>query len=121
MITNPTNVVVAEADENLLQAGGQPLAAFPVDRTAEDWLHLDRVEVAARADVELFQNITTSPIPVKRGQQLRVTLYWKALAETGLERSVSVRLVDPMAGLKSRPARQYSRRGRPADQLVAGR
>jgi uncharacterized membrane protein len=100
MITNPTNVVVAEADEiYLLQPGGQPLAAFPVDRTAEDWLHLDRVEVAARADFELFQNITTSPIPVKRGQQLRVTLYWKALAETGLERSVSVRLVDPTAGL----------------------
>lgn len=99
MISDPANVVVAEANEiYLLQPGGQQLTAFPVDRTAEEWLRLDRVEVATRVDDELFQNITTAPIPVKRGQQLRVTLYWQALAETGLERSVSVRLADPASG-----------------------
>jgi uncharacterized membrane protein len=95
MVADTSYVVVEEADGiYLFQNHGQQLPAYPVDRVAEGSIRLDRIEVALLDDDGRFQNTTASPIPVKAGQEIRVTLYWEALAAPEAERTVSVRIAN---------------------------
>lgn len=95
MVADTSYVVVEEADGiYLFQNHGQQLPAYPVDRVAEGSIRLDRIEVALLDDDGRFQNTTASPILIKAGQEIRVTLYWEALAAPEAERTVSVRIAN---------------------------
>lgn len=94
MVADTSYVVVEEADGiYLFQNKGRQLPAYPVDLVAEGTIRLDRIEVALLEEGR-FQNTTASPITVKPGQRVRVTLYWEALAASEAERTVSVRIAD---------------------------
>lgn len=94
-VADPSITVVAEADGvYVLRSGGEPLPAYTIDRTAENAIHLDRVEVAVADQDGRYQNSSTAPIALAPGDRLRVTLYWEALAAPEAERTVSVRLAD---------------------------
>lgn len=95
MVADPTYVIAAEADDiYLIRPSGEQPPSFPVRQAAEGVIFLDRFEVAVRDREGLFAPIEQSPIPLKGGQQVRVTLYWEALADVNAERSVSVRIAD---------------------------
>jgi hypothetical protein len=57
-------------------------------------MRLDRVEVAAGDADGVFHVASQAPVRLHRGQQLKVRLYWQALAAPNAERTISVRIVD---------------------------
>lgn len=100
LVSDPDVVVEMEVDGiYLIRNGGQQLPAFPVDRVAEASIRLDRVEVAPADERGYFQTVTNEPITLRPGQQVRVTLYWEALATPEFERTVSVRIQNDVGQL----------------------
>jgi len=98
-VADPSVTVVAEADGiYVLRSTGEPLPSHAVDRTAEDAIHLDRVEIATADQDGSYQSTMATPIVILPGDNLRVTLYWEALAAPEAERTVSVRLTDASGG-----------------------
>jgi uncharacterized membrane protein len=95
LIADPSYVVEMEADGIfVLRTGGEPLPSFAVDVVADRSMLLERVEVAARDQDGVFRPASEEPVELERGQQVRVSLYWEALAAPDAERTVSVRIVD---------------------------
>ncbi len=95
MVADTGYIVAEEADGiYLIRQAGEQLPALPVDKVAEDAINLERIEVAARDEDGLFQPLVADVLPLRPGQQLRVTLYWLALTNPEAERTVSVRLAD---------------------------
>ena len=68
--------------------------SFPVGRYVDDSMELSRAEVAVRDKDGFFHPVGKEPVELEPGQQVRVSLYWEALADPGAERTVSVRVVD---------------------------
>jgi hypothetical protein len=95
LIADTSYVIELEADGlYVFHRGGEPLPSFPVDAILEGTMRLDRVEVAVADAQGRFQAANREPVEVRRGQQVRVSLYWEALAAPGVERTVSVRIAD---------------------------
>jgi len=95
MVADPGYIVAEEADGiYLIRQAGEQLPSIPVDKVAEGAIHLERMEVAVRDEQGLFQPLVADTLPLRPGQQLRVTLYWQALADSEAERTISVRLAD---------------------------
>ena len=67
---------------------------FPVGRTIGRSMYLLGAEVAAQGSAGLLCSVGRAPIELAPGQQIRVDLYWQAVATPGAERTVSVRIVD---------------------------
>jgi len=78
----------------LFQQGGTSEPTFPSDDTAEDAIQLQAFAVAVQDDQGVYRQMDQLPIVLKPGQSLRVGLYWQALAASGAERTVSVRVAD---------------------------
>ena len=99
-IADPRFAIAWEADGIYVfhQGKGSPVT-FPVDRTVDGSMRLDRADIAA-ADVQgVFHPVSEQPVQLRPGQGVRVSLYWEALASPGAERTVSVRIVDRSGAL----------------------
>ena len=95
MVADTGYVVELEGDGiYLFHQGGEPLPSFDVDAVALDAIRLDRVEVATRDEAGFFRTVDQSPVEVRRGDSIRVSLYWEALDAPGAECTVSVRVAD---------------------------
>ena len=95
LVANTDYVVEMEGDGiYLYHRHGAPLPAFPVDRVVGETMRLDRVEVAPLQEDGFYQATAQEPVKLRGGQQVRVSLYWEALAAPDAERTVSVRIVD---------------------------
>jgi uncharacterized membrane protein len=100
LVADPSIVVETEVDNIfILRRGIAPLPAFRVDRAAEGSIYLDRVELAMADEEGFFQTADKAPVSVRQGQELRITLYWRALAAPEAERTVSVRVTDSTGAL----------------------
>ena len=94
-VADPSVTVVAEADGiYVLRSTGRPLRSHAIGRTAEDAIHLERIEIAIADQDGSYHSTMADPIVVLPGDNLRVTLYWEALAAPEAERTVSVKLTD---------------------------
>ena len=95
LLADPTTTIAAEVNGiYLLQPSGQPKPAYIIERSVEDSILLEKAEIAVTNGEGFFQNQTAAPIPVKPGQQVRISLFWRALAAPQAERTVSVRISD---------------------------
>jgi hypothetical protein len=100
MVADPSFTVEREVDGiYLFHRGGEPLPAIPVQRVVGGSMMLDRVEVAAQDQEGFYQALGGGLIEVERGQQVRISLYWNALAPPMAERTVSVRIIDSSGAL----------------------
>ncbi len=121
LIVDPEMVVEMEVDGiYLIRQGGPQNPAIEVDRTAEEAIHLDRVEVAVADEEGFFQTVTESPLMVVPGQTLRLTLYWEALAAPQAERTVSVRVEDTTGALVAQYDSQPVQASRPTSWWQPG-
>jgi uncharacterized membrane protein len=96
MLANSSIVIEMEGDGIYLfwQRGDQH-PAFPVGAVAGETMLLGRAEVALLGEDGFFHTEAyQEPIELRPGQQVRISLYWKALDAVGAERKVSVRVVD---------------------------
>jgi uncharacterized membrane protein len=99
-IADTSYVVEWEADGiYLFHRGGEPLPSFDIDAIADGSMRLDRVEVAACDADGVFHTAAQEPVRLKRGQGVRVSLYWDALVAPNAERTVSVRITDVSGAL----------------------
>jgi uncharacterized membrane protein len=95
LIADTSYVVEWEADGIFLfRLGGEPQPSFSVDAVADGSMRLDRVEVAACDEEGIFHTVEQEPVRLQRGQEVRVSLYWEALAPSNAERTVSIRIAD---------------------------
>jgi hypothetical protein len=100
LVADTAYVVEWEADGiYLFHRDGEPLPSFDVEATADGSMRLDRVEVAVRNEDGTFHTVSQEPVRVEQGQQIRVSLYWEALAPPNAERTVSIRIVDASGAL----------------------
>jgi hypothetical protein len=121
LVADPSIVVEMEGDGvYLLRKGGPPLPSFPVDRVAEASIRLDRVEVAVLDGRGFFSPIGQQPVPLYPGQEVRVSLYWEALAPPNGERTVSVRISDASGALVAQHDMQPSKGARPTSWWETG-
>lgn len=96
MVADPRNTVHLEGDGvYLIEQDGAPLPAFPVDETAEGRIKLSRFDLAVKGEDGLYRATTDSPLSVSPGAEIRVNLYWEALAAPNAERTVSLRVAEP--------------------------
>ena len=83
-------------------------------------MHLDRVEVAVTDEKGYFRNTTDSPLAVRSGQTVRVTLYWDTLATPPGDRTVSVRIADETGWLLAQQDNMPSNGTRPSSWWQPG-
>lgn len=97
-VSDPANIVVQEADDIFIISNGtretdeKQWPSFAIDHLYEDSLYLERIEVAVADESAIYQTQTEEPLIVENGQQLRVTLYWEAMAPIEFDRTISVRV-----------------------------
>jgi hypothetical protein len=121
LVVDPELIVDMEVDGiYLLRQGGAQNPAFDVGRTADDAIYLDRVEVAAVDDEGVYQTAAEAPLTISPGQELRVTLYWEALAAPEVERTVSVRVEDAAGDLVAQYDSQPVQASRPTSWWQPG-
>ncbi|HUT19331.1 MAG TPA: DUF2079 domain-containing protein [Anaerolineae bacterium] len=95
MVADTRYVIDLEADGiYLFRQRGQPLSSFAVDAVADGTMRLERVEVAPSDEDGIYQTVSQAPVELQQGQEVRVSLYWEALAAPNAERTVSVRVAD---------------------------
>ena len=95
MVADTSYIVSSEADGiYLFRQRGQPLPSFAVDAVADGSMRLERVEVAPSDEDGIYQTVSQAPVELQQGQEVRVSLYWEALAAPNAERTVSVRVAD---------------------------
>ena len=95
MVADTRYVIDLEADGiYLFRQRGQPLSSFAVDAVADGTMRLERVEVAPSDEDGIYQTVSQAPVELQQGQEMRVSLYWEALAAPNAERTVSVRVAD---------------------------
>ena len=100
MVAETAYVVEVEVDGiYLLRNHGDPLPSFPVGRVAEGSIKLDRVEVAVPDERGFLRTMEQEPVELKPGQEVRISLYWEALAPPNAERTVSIRIADASGGV----------------------
>lgn len=120
-VANPDYVVEMEANGvYLFHRGGEPLPSMPVDRVAEDAIRLEKVEVAVANERGVFHTVDEQPLTLAPGQEIRVTLYWEALAAPNAERTVSVRIADATGALVAQKDEQPSEASRPTSWWEPG-
>jgi len=121
LIVDPQMVVDTEVDGiYLIHQGGPQNPAFEIDRTADEAIHLDRVEVAVADEDGIYQTATEAPLEVSPGQTLRVSVYWEALAAPEIERTVSVRVEDTTGALVAQEDSQPVQASRPTSWWEPG-
>lgn len=121
LIVDPQMVVDTEVDGiYLIHQGGPQNPAFEIDRTADEAIHLDRVEVAVADEDGIYQTATEAPLEVSPGQTLRVSVYWEALAAPEVERTVSVRVEDTTGALVAQEDSQPVQASRPTSWWEPG-
>ncbi|HSG18124.1 MAG TPA: DUF2079 domain-containing protein [Anaerolineae bacterium] len=121
LVVDPELIVDMEVDGiYLLRQGGVQNPAFEMGRTADDAIRLDRVEVAVADEEGVYQTATEAPLMVSPGQELRVTLYWEALAAPEVERTVSVRVEDAAGALVAQYDSQPVQASRPTSWWQPG-
>jgi hypothetical protein len=99
LIANTSYVIRWEADGiYLFHRNGKPLPAIDVQETADQTMLLERIDIAVQDEDGRFQPVNEA-IEVTPGQQVRVSLYWQALADPNAERTVSVRITDHTGAL----------------------
>lgn len=96
MLADPTLAPVAEADGIYIFARDESLLGpqFPLTAVAEQSMQLQGFDVALQDEDGIYRLLSAGPIVLQPGQNLRVDLYWQALAAPEGERTVSVRLAD---------------------------
>jgi uncharacterized membrane protein len=95
LLADTSYVIDAEGDGIFLfRSGGDPLPSFPVDRVIDDSMRLVRFEIAIRDERGVYRTAEQQPVFLSPGDQVRVSLYWEALAAPQAERTVSVRIAD---------------------------
>ena len=106
LVADTRYVVEQEGDGiYLFHRGGVPLPAYSIDRVAGETMKLDCVEVAVQDGSGFYRTPepgglpASGPLAVEPGQQVRVSLYWEALADPNAERTVSVRVSDAAGAL----------------------
>jgi uncharacterized membrane protein len=121
LVADPSLVVEMEGNGiYLLGNHGDPLPSFPVDRVAEGSMRLDRVEVAVLDQGGFFRTVEQEPVELRPGQEVRVSLYWQALAAPSGERTVSVRIADAAGALVAQHDMQPSDGARPTSWWEPG-
>ena len=121
LVVDPELIVDMEVDGiYLLRQGGAHNPAFEIGRTADDAIHLDRVEVAVADEAGVYQTATEAPLTISPGQELRVTLYWEALAAPEVERTVSIRVEDAAGALVAQYDSQPVQASRPTSWWQPG-
>lgn len=121
LLADPAINVRREAgDSYLLQRGGEPLPAFPVDRTAEESIHLEKIDVAVAGAGGFYEPLSQQPLRIRPGQTMRVSLYWRALDTPPGERTVSVRLTDQQGAVLAQEDKQPSHGARPTSWWEPG-
>lgn len=99
LIADTSYVIRWEADGiYLFHRNGEPLPAIDVRETVDRTMLLERIDIAVQDGDGRFQPVNES-IEASPGQQVRVSLYWKALADPVAERTVSVRIRDQNGAL----------------------
>ena len=95
MVADPRHTVHLEGDGvYLIEQNGTPLPAFSVNAIAEDSIKLSRFDLAVKGEDGLYRATADSPLVVPPGADIRVNLYWEALAAPDAERTVSLRIAD---------------------------
>ena len=95
LVANTAYKVAMEGDGiYLFRRGGEAWPAFLVGRVAGDAMRLERVEVAPKGEDGFYHPLAREPLELRPGQEVRVSLYWEAVAEPRAERTVSVRIAD---------------------------
>lgn len=99
-VADTSYVVELEGDGiYLLHRGGEPLPAFEAGAVAGETMRLNRVEVAVRGEDGFFHIVAQGPVALQAGDEVRISLYWEALADPVAERTVSVRIADHSGAL----------------------
>ncbi|HSH05296.1 MAG TPA: DUF2079 domain-containing protein [Anaerolineae bacterium] len=95
LVADANNVVVAEVGSIfLIEVGGEQLPSVSVEAVAEEAIKLERFEVAVMDEEGWYQPVAKDEVELKRGEVVRVSLYWEALDYVEGERTVSVRVQD---------------------------
>jgi uncharacterized membrane protein len=121
LVADPSIVVEMEADGiYLLHQGADPLPSRQIGAEAEGAIRLDRFEVAISGDEGLFETVTDRAVNLRPGQEVRVTLYWQALAPPEAEYTVSVRLANASGELLAQHDMLPSKGARPTSWWETG-
>lgn len=121
LLANPTYVVEKEVDGIfLMRTDGPPLPSIEVQQTVEEAILLERIEIAPADDKGYYRPVITSPLTLSTGQSVRVTLYFRALATPGKDRTVSVRIADGDGFLLAQQDKQPSDGARPTSWWEEG-
>lgn len=114
LVSDPQYTIQEQFDNvYLLIKGGDALPSTPIDRSAEGSILLEKVDLALTDTDGFYRPAAGELIQAHPGQTIRVSLYWRALAAPGAERTVSVRIAaadgmliaqqDSLPGEGSRP------------------
>ncbi|HSM58024.1 MAG TPA: DUF2079 domain-containing protein [Candidatus Sulfomarinibacteraceae bacterium] len=121
LVAEPDITVRLEGDGIfLLEPDGEPLPAFPVERVAEEAIMLEKVDVAVADPASFYEPVADLPTPIRPGQTMRVSLYWRALDTPRGERTVSVRLAGEDGVLLAQQDMQPSHGARPTSWWEPG-
>lgn len=95
-VADPNLIVAAEADGvYLFKTKGEHPLALDVRATAEESIFLERAELAVSGQNQIYDTLDPNKeILLEPTQELRVTLYWRAVAKPVGNRTVSVRITD---------------------------
>ena len=93
LVADTSLAVEFEADGIfVLRRGRSTAPAFDIGRVADGAIKLARVEVAVEREDGSFETAAQEPVSVKAGQVVRVSVYWEAVQDPTVERTVSVRI-----------------------------
>jgi uncharacterized membrane protein len=121
LIAEPQLTIIEEVDGfYIFQPRGQPLPSRMINAVAEEAIKLEKVEVAVTNQDGRYQTVSHEPLTFKQGQQLRITLYWRALASSNDNRTVSVRIIDSGGALAAQHDMQPSEGSRPTSWWEPG-
>jgi uncharacterized membrane protein len=99
-LADPRYAIVLEGDGAFLfRQGGVRLPAKEIGAVVDGTMLLERIEVAPRDPDGLYRVADDAPIDLRHGQEVRIGLYWRALAAPEVERTVSVRMADASGAL----------------------
>lgn len=94
-LTDPNYALVAQSDDiYLFKKGNTIKPTFAIDHTAEQAFHLLGYDLLENTAEGLFQELADTPLVIEAPRQLKVILYWEAIASTGNERTISIRMID---------------------------
>ncbi|MBN1314159.1 MAG: DUF2079 domain-containing protein [Anaerolineales bacterium] len=93
LVTDPGFTIVKQFDNvYLLHKNGPEQPSIPINRTAEESIQLEKADIALTGEDGFYRPASGQTIQAAPGQNVRVSLYWRALARPDAERTVSVRI-----------------------------